>query len=105
AHMTLTSLGGARADTPTSTVATPPAARSSRPGRDEARAKHDRAGVVRGREQRPDSRRPDGRDHTQVLIVDDDPMVRRLVGVTLEDEGYDVAVAADGEEGVRIALE
>ena len=38
----------------------------------------------------------------QVLVVDDDPVVRRLVGVTLSDEGYDVAVASDGEEALRM---
>ncbi len=42
---------------------------------------------------------------TQVLIVDDDPVVRRLVRVTLADEGYDVNVAADGEEALRSASE
>lgn len=41
----------------------------------------------------------------QVLIVDDDPIVRRLVRLTLTDEGYDVAVAEDGEEAIRLASE
>ncbi|MCB9483630.1 MAG: response regulator [Dehalococcoidia bacterium] len=40
-----------------------------------------------------------------VLVVDDDPVVRRLVGVTLSDEGYDVAVASDGEEALRMISE
>lgn len=44
-------------------------------------------------------------DMAQVLVVDDDPIVRRLVGLTLTDEGYDVAVAEDGEEALRLAAE
>ena len=40
-----------------------------------------------------------------VLVADDDPVVQRLVRVTLADAGYDVAIASDGEEAVRIASE
>lgn len=40
----------------------------------------------------------------RILVVDDDPVVRRLVSATLLDEGYDVAVARDGDEAVRKAL-
>lgn len=40
-----------------------------------------------------------------VLVVDDDPIVRRLVRATLADEGYEVAVASDGEEALRLASE
>lgn len=39
----------------------------------------------------------------QVLVVDDDPVVQRLVRVTLADAGYEVAVASDGEEALRLA--
>jgi DNA-binding response OmpR family regulator len=35
-----------------------------------------------------------------VLIVEDDPSIRRLVRLVLQREGYDVEVAADGLEAV-----
>ena len=36
------------------------------------------------------------RQTSRVLIVDDDAGVRRMLARTLEAEGYDVTVAADG---------
>jgi DNA-binding response OmpR family regulator len=36
----------------------------------------------------------------KVLVVDDDPSIRRLLNATLELEGYTVAMAADGEEAL-----
>jgi pilus assembly protein CpaE len=39
----------------------------------------------------------------KVLVVDDDPNVQRILLATLKQEGYDVHVAADGEEGVEVA--
>lgn len=41
----------------------------------------------------------------RVLVVDDDRSIRLLVRTVLEDAGYDVVEAADGEEAMRIALE
>ena len=38
----------------------------------------------------------------RILIVDDDPAIRTLVQAVLENEGYQVVVAADGTEGVKI---
>jgi signal transduction histidine kinase/ActR/RegA family two-component response regulator/HAMP domain-containing protein len=38
-----------------------------------------------------------------VLVVDDDPAVRDLLGRYLRDDGYLVAAAADGDEGLRLA--
>jgi two-component system alkaline phosphatase synthesis response regulator PhoP len=38
-----------------------------------------------------------------VLVVDDDPMLVRLVQMNLELEGYKVLTAGDGEEGVAQA--
>src|SRR4051812_36461492 len=35
-----------------------------------------------------------------VLVIDDEPMIRKSVGGYLEDSGYEVSVASDGEEGV-----
>jgi len=37
-----------------------------------------------------------------VLVVDDEPVVRMLVGDVLRDLGYDVIEAADGTEGLRV---
>ena len=39
---------------------------------------------------------------TKILVVDDDPNVQRLLRVTLKQEGFDVIVASDGAEGVRL---
>lgn len=36
-----------------------------------------------------------------VLVVDDDPVVRRMLGSTLERAGYALAYASDGEAGWR----
>ena len=36
-----------------------------------------------------------------VLVVDDDPEIRRLVTRLLQHEGFEVAQAADGEEALR----
>lgn len=38
----------------------------------------------------------------KILVVDDDPNVRRLLQYTLKQEGYDVLEAADGAEGLRL---
>jgi len=35
-----------------------------------------------------------------VLIVDDDPVVRRMLQLSFESEGFDVATAGDGQEGL-----
>ncbi|MGH3095824.1 MAG: response regulator transcription factor [Streptosporangiales bacterium] len=40
-----------------------------------------------------------------VLIVDDDPVIRQLIAVNLEMEGFAVLEAADGEEGIARVLE
>jgi DNA-binding response OmpR family regulator len=39
----------------------------------------------------------------RVLVVEDDPSVRGLIQTILEDEALEVVVAADGEEGLRLA--
>ncbi|MGH7969719.1 MAG: response regulator [Limisphaerales bacterium] len=36
-----------------------------------------------------------------VLVIDDDPDVRKLVERMLRSAGYEVCLAADGEEGIR----
>lgn len=37
----------------------------------------------------------------RILIVDDEPHIRRLLATRLQTEGYDVEEAGDGEEGLR----
>ncbi|MBI2764259.1 MAG: response regulator [Chloroflexi bacterium] len=39
---------------------------------------------------------------TKILVIDDDQNVQRLLRVTLKQEGFDVVVAADGVEGLRL---
>jgi CheY-like chemotaxis protein len=38
----------------------------------------------------------------RVLVIDDNPDMRRTMQALLESEGFDVAVAADGEEGLSL---
>ena len=38
-----------------------------------------------------------------VLVVDDDPVIQRLLKVNFEMEGYDVIIAGDGVEGLERA--
>ena len=40
-----------------------------------------------------------------VLIVDDEPNIRRMVGALLASEGYEVREAPDGARGVALAIE
>src|SRR5512132_731509 len=40
-----------------------------------------------------------------VLIIDDEPNIRRMVGALLTAEGYEVRDAGDGATGVSLALE
>lgn len=43
------------------------------------------------------------RDPPTILVIDDEPAILALVRDILEDEGYTVVVAADGEHGLRHA--
>jgi DNA-binding response OmpR family regulator len=38
-----------------------------------------------------------------ILVVDDEPEIVQFIGEALEDEGYEVTTAADGEEAVELA--
>src|SRR4051794_5839828 len=40
---------------------------------------------------------------SRVLVVDDDPVILKLLEVNFEMEGFDVLVAHDGEEGIAVA--
>ena len=44
-------------------------------------------------------------NETRILIVDDDDTIRSTMKAILEDEGYDVDLAASGKEGVEKANE
>jgi len=39
----------------------------------------------------------------RVLVADDDPSIRAILVMNLEDEGYQVIEAEDGEEALRLA--
>ncbi len=43
------------------------------------------------------------RGHETILVVEDDPGIRRLAARILEGKGYRVLLAADGEEGLAVA--
>lgn len=41
----------------------------------------------------------------RILVIDDEPNLRKLIKTNLVASGYEVTTAADGEEGLRRALE
>ncbi|MGA8635370.1 MAG: response regulator, partial [Candidatus Dormiibacterota bacterium] len=43
------------------------------------------------------------RERLKVLIVDDDPLIAEMYRLRLSAEGYEVAIARDGEEGLAMA--
>ena len=45
---------------------------------------------------------PEG--HPTILIIDDDTQSRESLAATLSVEGFDVVIAADGDEGVALAV-
>ena len=50
-------------------------------------------------------RRPGGRSLTRVLVVDDEPQIRRAMRTSLEAHGYEVRTVGTGEEAVVAAAE
>ena len=42
---------------------------------------------------------------TRILLADDDRRIRQLVGITLDDEDFQLCYAGDGAEAVRVARE
>ena len=38
----------------------------------------------------------------RILVIDDEPISRLVIGQLLQDEGYDVAYATDGEQGLTL---
>ena len=51
------------------------------------------------------SSRVEGRTKSTVLVVDDEEDVREIVGEILADAGYDVRLAADGRQGLALAVD
>jgi two-component system KDP operon response regulator KdpE len=47
----------------------------------------------------------DAKGDVRVLVVDDEPQIRRALGTNLRARGYVVDLAADGEEGLRQAAD
>lgn len=45
------------------------------------------------------------RPKTRIVSIDDDPEVRDLLKLTLQADGYEVSMAADGEEGLKLVKE
>src|SRR5580698_6698759 len=45
---------------------------------------------------------PRQRPVARILVVDDEPHVRTMIGSTLERQGYDVQLASSGREGLEI---
>jgi len=39
----------------------------------------------------------------KILIIDDDPVIRLILKKSLQNQGYDVTVASNGEEGIAQA--
>ena len=54
---------------------------------------------------RVDAPRGDGGMPSRILVVEDEPGLRLAISDRLRAEGYDVATAADGDEGLRCASE
>ena len=43
-----------------------------------------------------------GKNPALVLVIDDEPGVRKLIGHVLEKQGYRVLLASDGSEGIAL---
>ena len=44
-------------------------------------------------------------EHKQILVVDDEPNLRKVLSAQLERDGYDVHTAEDGQEGLELLAE
>lgn len=44
---------------------------------------------------------PTSRGHGRILVVDDEPHIRRVLSVVLEGRGYEVTMASDGLQGLE----
>ena len=41
---------------------------------------------------------------TTILVVDDEPQIRRVLRTTLSGNGYDVILAKDGQEAIEMVM-
>ena len=41
----------------------------------------------------------------RILLVDDEPLILKGLRFTLEQEGYEILTAADGEEALKVFFE
>ena len=39
----------------------------------------------------------------KILIIDDEPQIRAMLKKMLEREGFDIVVASDGKEGMKLS--
>ena len=46
-----------------------------------------------------------GEPTLRILVVDDEPQIRKALGINLRARGYEVELAASGEEGLQLAAE
>ncbi len=46
--------------------------------------------------------KPDAHHHATILLVDDEPGLRKVLGIALTDLGYEVIMAPDGREALRL---
>lgn len=53
--------------------------------------------------QNPVSQRGDGRHQPVILVADDEALIRNLVTILLQQDGYFVLSAADGHEGLELS--
>src|ERR1041384_6601412 len=51
----------------------------------------------------PEHLRPSSPDQTVIVVAEDEVMIRNIVRITLEAEGYFILAADDGEEALEIA--
>jgi len=51
----------------------------------------------------PENLRPSRPDQTVILVAEDEVMVRNIVHITLEREGYFILTAADGEQALYLS--
>jgi DNA-binding response OmpR family regulator len=51
----------------------------------------------------PEKRKTAGRAKREILLVDDDPAIRRIIPRLLAEEGYSAHTAADGAQALQLA--
>ena len=77
-----------------------PASETAEPAREEGSAP---LGDLAGAAGVPPPAQPGGCQMIRVLVVDDEPQILRALRINLRARGYDVEVAADGTQALRVA--